>query len=74
MLFAFDGAAIPVDEAALAMLRDEGVVEDDVTIEDAQKFLEGQLKGDECYQMYVALRAASGSEAMAKAKSKKAKA
>ena len=71
MLFAFDGAAIPVDEAALAMLREEGVVEEEATIEDAQKFLEGQLKGDECYQMYVALRAASGSEAKSKAKKSK---
>ena len=61
MLFALDGAAVPVDEATLLLLKEEGVVDEETTMEDAQKFLEQQVKGDECFTLFAALR----SEALA---------
>src|SRR4051812_23090261 len=40
MLFAFEGSAVPVDESMLAVLKEEEVVDEETTLEDAQKFLE----------------------------------
>ena len=56
MLFSFDGACVPIDNAMLAWLRGEGVIEEEATLEEAQKFVEHQLKADECYEMYVCVR------------------
>src|SRR3954468_24103339 len=38
MLMSFDGHAFPVDEQMLAYLRDEEILEDQTSMEDAQKF------------------------------------
>jgi endonuclease III len=70
-LFAFDGHAVPIDEAMLATLREEGVVDDGTTLADAQKFVEHHLKAEECYDFYSTLRASATAEEGAKAKKKK---
>ena len=62
MLFAFDGHAIPVDEESLSFLREEAVVEDSATIDDAQRFLEHHLKAEECYDFFATLRKAVADE------------
>jgi endonuclease III len=71
MLFAFEGAvAVPLDEEMLAYLREEGMFEDKTTPEDGQRFIENNLKAEECYDFYVSLRRAATSEARAKKKAK----
>jgi endonuclease III len=71
-LFAFDGPAVPLDDTMLARLRDEGVVDENITLDDAQKFLEHHLKGEECYEFYFALRASTSfDDAGSKPKKKK---
>ncbi|HEY2588732.1 MAG TPA: hypothetical protein VGI81_23520 [Tepidisphaeraceae bacterium] len=62
MLFAFDGHSIPVDDAMIAYLREHGVLEEAATLDDAQRFLEHQLKAEECHDFYSALRRAVGEE------------
>ena len=56
MLFGFDGHAFPLDEEILDYLRDQGIVEDGVTLDEAQKFVEHQLKAEECYDLFASLR------------------
>lgn len=55
-LHAFDTAAFPVDGTILDLLVDEGVVDDDTSIEDAQAFLEHAIKADDVYGSYLAIR------------------
>jgi hypothetical protein len=59
MLFAFDGAAFPLDNDMLEYLREQEVVEEEMNLEKAQKFVENNLKGNEIYQFYVVLRRAA---------------
>jgi endonuclease III len=56
MLFGFDGHAFPLDAELLDYLRDQGIVEEGAGVEEAQKFLEHQLKAEECYDLFLALR------------------
>jgi endonuclease III len=56
MVFAFDGHAFPIDNETLAHLREQGIVDEETTLEDAQKFIEHQLKAEECYDLYVCVR------------------
>ena len=71
MLFAFEGTAVPLDDAMLAYLREEEVVDETTNLEDAQKFLEHHLKAEDCFDFYVVLRhAATGDEAKGKKKAK----
>ena len=56
MLFAFDGHAFPLDEEILDYLREQGIVEDAATLDDAQRFIEHQLKAEECYDLFASLR------------------
>jgi endonuclease III len=56
MLFCFDGHAFPMDEEIHEFLTDEGVLEEQTSIEDAQKFVEHHLKAEECYEFFAALR------------------
>jgi endonuclease III len=60
MLMSFDGHAMPIDDMMLSFLREEEIVDETVTLEDAQKFLEHHLKAEECYPFFASLRAASG--------------
>lgn len=59
MLFGFEGHAVPLDEGMLAVLQEEEVVEEGVTLEDAQKFIEHNIKADESHDVYAALRRVS---------------
>ncbi|MBV8782193.1 MAG: hypothetical protein JO353_12425 [Phycisphaerae bacterium] len=70
MLFAFDGPAVPLDQSMLSLLMEEGAVEEESTLENAQKFVEQQLKGEECYAFYHALRATALADGKPKKKSK----
>jgi len=56
MLFAFDGHAFPMDEETLDYLREQGIVEDGATLDEAQRFVEHQLKAEECHDLFAALR------------------
>ena len=69
MLHAFDGHAMPVDEQTLALLIDEGVIDEGGTAEDVQKFIEQSLKADEVFDLYRGLRRAG--QDLAKAKKSK---
>jgi len=56
MLFGFDGHAFPLDDEILDYLRDQGIIEDGAGVEEGQRFVEHQLKAEECYDMFTALR------------------
>ena len=56
MMFAFDGHAFPMDDETLSYLKEAKILDDDTSLEDAQKFVEHQLKADECYELFVGLR------------------
>jgi endonuclease III len=63
MLFAFDGHCMPIDDAMLGYLKDQGIVEQEATIDDATRFIEHQVKVEDCHDLYVVLRkAAAGDE------------
>ncbi len=71
MLTSFDCHAIPVDDEILNYLHELGIVEDGVTLDDLQKFLEHAVKADECYDLFVSLRrAAHADESKARKKVK----
>ncbi len=61
-MFGFEGPAIPIDDQMMMYLRDEGIFDDKTTLEDAQKFLESNLKGEECYSFFVCIRHAAQGE------------
>ncbi len=56
MLFAFEGPCVPMDDQMVAVLTEEGIFEDEIKLEDAQKFVEHNIKADEAYEAYVSLR------------------
>lgn len=56
MLYGFNSAAFPIDDASFEVLRDEGVIEEDTGLEEAQKFVEHHLKDDECHRLFYCLR------------------
>src|SRR3954453_8563041 len=56
MLYGFDGHAFPIDDEFLEYLHDQEIVEDGATLDDAQRFLEHQLKAEECHDLFLALR------------------
>ena len=56
MLYAFDGHAFPMDEETLDYLREQGIVEDGATLDEAQRFVEHQLKAEECHDLFAAAR------------------
>ena len=62
MLFSLDGHAVPVDEEILSMLRDEDVIEEDTSLEEAQRFVEHHLKTGEAHPFFVAARQAAFEE------------
>jgi endonuclease III len=59
MLFAFEGAAVPVDEEILKYLVDQEIVEAETPLVDAQKFVEHSIKAEDAYDAYVCLRRAA---------------
>ena len=56
LLYAFDGHAFPLDQEMLAILQEQHVVDGATSLEDAQKFLEHNIKAEECHDFFVALR------------------
>jgi len=56
MLFAVEGAAIPVDNEMADYLREEDVFDDKITVEEGQRFLEHNVKAEECYDFYACIR------------------
>ena len=59
MLYGFDGHAVPIDDEMLAYLKEEEILEEDMNLEDAQKFVEHHIKADECHGFFASLRAAA---------------
>lgn len=70
MLYAFDGHAFPIDETMLAFLKEEQVLDDAASLEDAQKFIEHNLKANEMHDVFAACRAAVFEESGRKKKAK----
>lgn len=62
MLVAFDGHAMPVDEEMLAYLKEGEIVDESASLDDVQRFVEHQLKAEECHDLYFALRKAVSDE------------
>ncbi len=56
MVYGFEAAAVPVDDQILALLKAENCVDPGVGAEEAQRFVEHQLKAEECYEFYAAAR------------------
>ena len=56
MLFGFDGHAFPLDDDTAEYLRDQKVLEDGASLDESQRFVEHQLKAEECYDLFAALR------------------
>jgi len=56
MLFGFEGAAIPLDNEMTAYLREEDVFDDKIPVDEGQRFLEHNVKAEECYDFYCVLR------------------
>jgi endonuclease III len=56
MMFGFDGHAFPLDDEFLDYLRDQGIIEDGASLDEAQRFIEHQLKAEECYDLFMSLR------------------
>jgi endonuclease III len=59
MLFGFEAPAVPVDEEIVNFLKEEGVLEDKATLDEAQRFLEHNLKAEECYDFFCVARRAA---------------
>lgn len=59
ILMSFDGHAIPMDDTMLSYLREEEVVDETVTLDEGQRFVEHHLKAEECYPFFASLRTAS---------------
>lgn len=57
MMYAYDTPAFPVDHATLDWLRREQLVEPQTTMEEAQRFVESNLKGDDLHLLFQSLRA-----------------
>ena len=74
MLFAFEGHTVPIDTQILDYLKDEGILESDTSLEEAQKFVEHHIKAEECHDFYAAVRTAAQGGGEDSRKKKKAKA
>ncbi len=71
MLFALDGgAAFPLDDLMLGYLREAGIIEEALSLEEAQKFIEHHIKAEECYEFFCALRRAVSEDDAGKRKAR----
>ncbi len=59
MLMGFDSPAMPIDSSILEFLQHKGCMPDDISLEDAQKFIESHLKSEELYPAFCILRPAA---------------
>ena len=62
MLYAFDGHAMPVDEEIASYLKEHDAADQAATLEEVQKFIEQQLKAEECHDLFCSLRKALSAE------------
>jgi len=70
MLYAFDGHCVPLDAEMLELLVDEEIVEEQMGLEEAQKFVEHHIKHEESHDFFSVLRRAGHGD-RAKGKKKK---
>ncbi|HET6250944.1 MAG TPA: hypothetical protein VFE47_24865 [Tepidisphaeraceae bacterium] len=56
MLYAFEGHAIPIDEEMLVALRDMHIADAETSLADVQKFVEHNVKAEDCHDFFTALR------------------
>lgn len=70
MLYGFDAPAMPMDDGLLEHLREQEIVDEQTTLDEAQRFVEHHLKGDECYEFHVLWRRNSREEGKPKKKAK----
>lgn len=70
MLYGFDAPAMPMDDGLLEYLREQEIVDEQTTLDEAQRFVEHHLKGDECYEFHVLWRRNSREEGKPKKKAK----
>jgi endonuclease III len=62
MLHAFDGNAMPMDDQTVSLLVEHEIVEEETSLEEAQKFVEHHIKAEDVYDFFrVARRAAEKS-------------
>jgi endonuclease III len=62
MLAGFEAPAVPVDSETLEYLRGEGIFDEKTTVDDAQRFLEHNLKAEEFGEFFSLVRRAMFSE------------
>jgi endonuclease III len=70
MLYGFDGHTFPIDDEILAYLKEEQAVDQSATLEDAQKFIEHNLKAEDMHEFFVGCRSAVFEETRRKKKAK----
>ncbi|MBC7782254.1 MAG: hypothetical protein H7144_00325 [Burkholderiales bacterium] len=58
-LFGLDEPAVPLDDSMLAVLKNAEAIEPETSLDEAQKFVESHIKGDDCYEFYCVLRRAA---------------
>ncbi|MCC6422183.1 MAG: hypothetical protein IT447_01790 [Phycisphaerales bacterium] len=70
MLYGFDAPAIPMDDELLEFMREHEIVDEQITLDEAQRFVEHHLKDKECYEFHILSRRSSRGESKPKKKSK----
>jgi endonuclease III len=58
MMFGFEAPAMPVDQETVNYFRGKEIFDEKTTPEDAQRFLEHNIKAEECYEFFALLRRA----------------
>ena len=59
MLVALDGHAVPIDDEMLETLREEEIVEEATTLDEAQRFVEHHTKTGDAWDFFSAMRQAA---------------
>jgi endonuclease III len=65
LLLAFGGHAVPVDDHMMALLRAEGCIDEEATVEETTAFLERQIKAADAVESHHILRAWADANATA---------
>lgn len=58
MQYGFESPAFPIDDTILEYLVEEDAMEKGTSLEDAQKFVENHVKGDDLHDLFASLRVA----------------
>ncbi len=59
MLHSFEGNCIPMDDQMLGFLRQSGVIDEALSLEDAQKFVEHHIKAEDSHSFFRTMRSAA---------------